>query len=687
MYAVNLGILAVVGLAVVVGLNWGLYTWTKNQPSVRRAIRFDWTSNKIYSLSDSTLKLLDQIDAKGQPYELAVITSGNPKYAETGTRIQDMLQEYASHSKQVKVKEYSPANVEDLEARIRENYKDEIKPYEAVLKDTDKILVDLKAFFATEAAGLGQLAQADGVPADERQQWSAIQQNLASVMPEVIDEFRTKLSNALESTLPEYSDAVNSDGGAKTAMSVMDDALTRFVKFAASPEMKQYSPAAQKYFTEAAARFKDKQTAVGTLMGAIGDLKPLKLDEVRSTLTQWSVVIFGPASVQVVPISEMQKDAPQQDPNSKTPPPVRFEGEQAVSSRLLAMFKPDKLKVVFVSATPMNLIQGQFSDFADRLTKANFNVLEWSPGGGDAPSNAAPPAIGNGVVWVIFSPPPAGMGPPPTELVTAVERHISAGGNAMFLAEAGGQGPMLGMEGAAGYPFNSILSRFGLQAQTDLTVVHTRTGQQGKPVSIPVIETDKFEIHPITQNLSGLLSVFYGDPQSGRQAPVPVNILEKKSDGVDVKPLLKLTGADTFAAARYDPTAERTADDKPAPFALGAAATMKHDNQEQRVVLFGDEMFASNQPMEMGEEFVSPDGTQEKFVNTYPGNAELATNATMWLAGYDNMISVSSRATAAARIRDMSDGMQWGMNLGVAVFGVPLLVLLLGGGVYFVRRR
>jgi hypothetical protein len=74
-------------------------------------------------------------------------------------------------------------------------------------------------------------------------------------------------------------------------------------------------------------------------------------------------------------------------------------------------------------------------------------------------------------------------------------------------------------------------------------------------------------------------------------------------------------------------------------------------------------------------------------VPAYPGNGELFVNSVLWLAGYENMIAVSSKSGVALRIKDMSPGQLWGIRWGVLWVGGPLGALLLGTVVWLVRRK
>lgn len=75
--------------AVIILANLTLTSW-----------RFDLTENKLFTLSEGTLNILEQLD---EPVRLDLYLSqkamvGNPNLTNYGTRVRDMLQEYKAHS-------------------------------------------------------------------------------------------------------------------------------------------------------------------------------------------------------------------------------------------------------------------------------------------------------------------------------------------------------------------------------------------------------------------------------------------------------------------------------------------------------------------------------------------------------------------------------------------------------------
>src|SRR5262249_11176152 len=144
----------------------------------------------------------------------------------------------------------------------------------------------------------------------------------------------------------------------------------------------------------------------------------------------------------------------------------------------LAMARPEKVKVVFVTATPEHLLTDMYSDMTKILEESNFEVLEWSPPGApspDDPSSPEPPAQGKGVVWVVFPPAQPNqqmmmmMPPNPKPVIDAVKKHLDAKGQVLFLAEASGSSIM---GGGDKYPYDELTTPFGIQVKPKYTVVN-----------------------------------------------------------------------------------------------------------------------------------------------------------------------------------------------------------------------
>ena len=103
------------------------------------------------------------------------------------------------------------------------------------------------------------------------------------------------------------------------------------------------------------------------------------------------------------------------------------------------------------------------------------------------------------------------------------------------------------------------------------------------------------------------------------------------------------------------------------PLNLGLALEGKGTASGSRVVVFGDADFATNSLLQV------------------QGNADLVVNTINWLAGQEQLISIRPKQIEFAQIILDAEASQ--RILIICVIVSPLLVMLLGGAVWWMRRR
>jgi hypothetical protein len=691
MYGLNVALLVIVAL-VVLGFFLGLTS--------KYSKHWDMTSAGLYSLSGSTKNLLQRIDESGKTYTLISMfpASANPDQSEKRQRVVDEIDEYARRSKNVKAEEGWSEPRETIEKRIRDLYVSELKPYEETIGEFDKVSQDLEKFVKDEAVNIGAAAQKPGTPPDAIRQAAQLQGDFGTRMPAMIEDRRRAVRHATEAALPDWSTLTE---GIKSTI----DELSAELEVPADPaKIKDLvKPALVPYFQAAAPRFKAMSDELKAYKAKLAKLPALKVETILSGLQGNTLLILGPTSAKIVAESEMFKPAPPQ-PGSQEPESA-FVGEQAISSALLGLLQPEKVKVVFVSAAPQQLTTQNYALAADMLRDNNFDVMEWSPPGrptgpNQPPQEPNPPAEGKGVVWIVFPPPPPnpqmmmmGMMPPdPGPLVEATKRHMAAGGQVMFFADAAPPGPM----GNGDYPFAPLLKDFGIEAQTKYTVVQQREivdpdSGQAVRAAVPVIDVTRYPPHQITSAMQSLELRMTPVPGRTGYIGMPTVVSVRPVPDVEAKVLFSTPessdfwGESDYQLEKPDATFQPTTDYKPpVPMAAAAVRFKGQKDKEQRVVVVGSSALPSNK---MLEEQLMRSGNQLAVGVAYPGNGEFFRNSVLWLSGYENMIAVSSKASVAMRIRDISPGTLAGIRWGILFAGAPLAALVLGGIVWVCRRR
>src|SRR5690242_12272485 len=91
------------------------------------------------------------------------------------------------------------------------------------------------------------------------------------------------------------------------------------------------------YFTSVQAKYKKMADDLSKYKERLDKLEPLNVQDVLTKLTKNTVVVLGPTSAKVLGESELYEYPQGQGDN----PQPTFIGEQAISSAILSMVRPD----------------------------------------------------------------------------------------------------------------------------------------------------------------------------------------------------------------------------------------------------------------------------------------------------------------------------------------------------------
>ncbi len=587
-----------------------------------------------------------------------------------------------------------------IERRIRDKYGAELKPYQDVVTDFDPLAKSLTDFFTTEAAAIGAFGQKPGTPADEVQMAAVLQSKFSNV-PDDISDLKRQIHRDTDATLPPWGELTSAIGTQVDDWTALFDLLSDPEKLKAA----KFPPTLAAYFGDSTAKYKKMDADLKAYKDRITKLAPLKVNDVISNLDKDTILILGNDAAKVVTANQIYTAT--QSAGGGTSPKI-FNGEQQISSALFAMSNPNKIKVVFVTVTPQNLLSGNYSDMQQLLQDNNFDVTEWSPPAPPSPDNPSPPstpppAEGKGVVWVVFTPEApdqqammfGGGMPDAKPVLEATRRHMAEGGQVLFMADPAGM-----LSGAAGFAYDDLVKSFGINVQPKYTVWQLRDQvdpdtQQHISQPIPYVMIDRFEKSQITDPIQSLPTVFgpiRTDAGAGVGFVTVVGIQKPLPTGVDAKVLVNTPSGpdywgetDSAGTPKYDPGVDMQA---PMPIAaIGVKNQGQKDKDgsslEQRIAVFGAKMLGTNF-------YIDPvqftDGTTVYESPKFPGNQELMKNTILWLAGYENMIAVSAKVDPAARIGDVSPLALTFIRLGMVAL-LPLAVLILGGIIWFARHR
>jgi len=318
---------------------------------------------------------------------------------------------------------------------------------------------------------------------------------------------------------------------------------------------------------------------------------------------------------------------------------------------------------------------------AGRLRNVNFQVQQWNPAGGSGPMGQPMPAgpppepePGQKAVWIVLpTEPPNPMNPTAAgsgqQVAGLFARRLEVGDAAMV---------MLGVSPRARFgspdPLASTLTSWGITPQVDRMVLRQVVLPNHQKQASSRLNIDQWSTElPVTRALAGMPGVFV------QASPLALGSGDG-DDGLTVWPLVEVRGQDLWTHRDLRSDQEPKLDPATAggPFVIAAAA----ERDGHRLVVVADPAWATDQVTRMG-----PQGMPaEIFGAAFPANAELFVNSVYWLAGLDQLIAASPRAQDIRRVGPMTAAglasLQWGLLLGM-----PLAIVLMGAGVWWVRRR
>lgn len=228
--------------------------------------------------------------------------------------------------------------------------------------------------------------------------------------------------------------------------------------------------------------------------------------------------------------------------------------------------------------------------------------------------------------------------------IDLLNRYMESGGHLLVLLE----------------PFvrnnlNVFLNRWGL-ATSEKFIIDPASSYWFQPV-IPLVT--QYNFHPITEKLR--YATFF-------PTAAPVDVLDKKPEGVDIQVLAKTTPESwvesdtTGKQVKYNPGPDR----KGPVNILVAVARKLDENKEGRMVVAGDADFAANAN-----------------VKAY-GNMDMFLNILNWLAGKEELIGIRSKPVQTREIQLTQ--VKLNFILYSCVIILPLLIIIAGVVIWLKRR-
>ena len=237
--------------------------------------------------------------------------------------------------------------------------------------------------------------------------------------------------------------------------------------------------------------------------------------------------------------------------------------------------------------------------------------------------------------------------------VEALKIFLDRGGRVLVLLEPG-----------RNYGLARVFRPYGVETADDVVIdPNPAIKALGFGPDAPVIKD--FEAHPITNKLRGSAVLFPGV----RSVSPRLNLAQ-----VEVTTLIQ-TGATSWGETQYQgtETVERDENDLPGPVPIALAITRNTAANpskiadEARLAVFGDFGFISNRFIAM------------------TGNRDLFLNATNWLAGEEDRITIRPKPRYGDRL-PLTEFQQYGIMF-FSVNLLPLLIIGVGFSVWAIRQR
>ena len=684
----------------------------------RKTRRIDTTFAGLYSLKPQTINII-----KGNPQKIQITSlytkakQGNVatettdvNVADRAEKVADLLEEYKTKGQNISVDTIDPVSnpgkVDDLIEEVSAKYGGQVDKYKAFAKSYPEKFKAMAAMAQAEVKPMGEAFKSsttkpvtDDKIAEAFDELSQIHSFFRGLTPNV--QARENLvQKALRAKPPDFK-AIREDAD-RMAGFVNDNIDAVLDRFKKQKDDAKFPEPMRRYMAESLPRIEAIKKAAGDLLAETKALGEIKVDTLREALRQRnSILIRGEKEWKIIPYEQVWRSENRSGASEAAKIKPRFSGEQMITTSILALQQPRKLKVAFVRAGGPPLTEGMnpfvgkeagpFSVVADRLREYNYDVLEKDLTGMYAMQQAqqqqqqmsAPEPSDADIkdaVWVVVDTPgqPTQFGPAQTIAPKVVE-HLANGGSALFLAMPGADN------------MSAALSDWGITLRVDAMCVHEAVKEEGAETDI-IEKTKKnplfFEVrdwgdHPITSALRSLPGIFfYG-------IPVEVTSADKMPRGVKVSSIIPIPGAPSapnswgmtdLKTRREGSPTFNPEKDLPGPLFGGAVAEKEGGG---RVVVFGSLGMVSSDAVT----FPDPElYKKDIYVIRFPGNGELFSNAIYWLSKQETMIAISPASMDVGRIEDISHGAQSFWRVGILLVGLPLMVIAMGAMMYLTRR-
>lgn len=683
-YGGNVAAMVLGVLVILVFANWLAH---------RSAVRIDWTATRMYSLSDQTRRVLDDLDKKVTVTTVFGVSGSLDEQTATNMQhFRDLLDEYARRGGgRIEVEHIAAGDFRAFDrfaGRVTDAYADRLDAARQTISAALDLFDAYTAYAAQQAPRFAQAATTlgDKSPGLREQLQLMADQFTQLGNAENMAAQRRRVEQSLDETLPDYNGTLSD---VRLAVTEINDsnlaALAALFKREAEADD---NPAELKsFFAESLAQVRPLEEEFAQTLARFDGVDLTEYDTVRENLTTHdSVVVTAEGKLATVALRDVFMTVAEDNPDGTTIE-QRFRGEEAVTGAMLSLTTDARTKVVFVDAigNALDRVFGAptgFDHLKQRLRSMGMEVVDWNPappmtGRGSMPPPRPTAEPGQTLVWVFLRTPP--INPQQPGGLAALQINEALG----QIVE--GDDPVLVMatlsqmaEFRQPDPVADHLKKLGIAAETSVAVYAPALDPDGN-IGISrghqvVVRPDE---HPVAKALAGQLVVSIGVPlaSAGDETRFWTLVQTERDTWAD----------DPFVEPRQDP------DDPTGPFTIAAAAQVG----QRRAVALSDDLLDIRSPRpsmycdaRLVERFgvITPNGIQENERMILPGNAELFVNSVYWLAGRDELIATSARSQDVRRLGHISPAAKATVGWTLLA-GLPLACVVLGLCVGVVRRK
>jgi ABC-type uncharacterized transport system involved in gliding motility auxiliary subunit len=323
--------------------------------------------------------------------------------------------------------------------------------------------------------------------------------------------------------------------------------------------------------------------------------------------------------------------------------------EEGVTGAFIRDLKSNTRTVCFASGSGEHQLDDSeregLSHFKDLLTKDNYESKSV-----DLLTKAEVP--GDCTTLIVAGPTKNYESPE----VDAIKKYVESGGRAFFMMDP----PLkLGHEEIGDNDaLASLLESWGVTLNKDLILDLNPLGQiAGLGPQVALVTS--YASQPIVDQLRGTATGF----------PLARSLEIKNTDKTNVQKLFD-SSSTSFATTNLSSPEVNVKDpkNKKGPLTLAAAGTYStgKDNSQGRFIVVGSSTWAAN-----------------RFID-FNGNDDLASNAVNWLSSDEDLISIRPKSPEDRRITMTGRQLTW--VRAVSQFALPLVVVIMGVGVWWKRR-